>query len=309
MTEDTSLLGAYFPTRIRLEEREQSSEKLNLNAKLQLQTTEELLLSLDGLFTTETRDRQQSRIQNQFGRRRANGLENATVDDATNTLLEGDFSRVRVEPAQFVRDTDIETFGLTGGFEWKPVNWTLTGEATFSSSEEDFIETRVSSRENRNVSFSIVNDAEYPELTYEDGAFDLASWDVRDLDTQRRVISIEETSARFDADRTLDLGFLTSVSSGVRFASTEFDRKQGQINSPAEGDLTYADGASGFVVSGEFADGFGGANLLRMWPSIDPVALYNQNPGEGDFFDNANADEKPLRFHRRCAGGLCPGEF
>ena len=296
LTEDTSLLGAYFPTRIRLEEREQSSEKLNLNAKLQLQTNDELLLSLDGLFTTETRDRQQSRIQNQFGRRRANGLENATVDDATNTLLEGDFSRVRVEPAQFVRDTDIETFGLTGGFEWKPVNWTLTGEATFSSSEEDFIETRVSSRENRNVSFSIVNDAEYPELTYEDGAFDLASWDVRDLDTQRRVISIEETSARFDADRTLDLGFLTSVASGVRFASTEFDRKQGQINSPAEGDLTYADGASGFVVSGEFADGFGGANLLRMWPSIDPVALYNQNPGEGDFFDNANADENLYDF-------------
>ena len=301
--------GAFFPTRIRLEERDQSAEKLNFNGKLQFRATEELILSLDGLYTQESRDRQQARIQAQFGRNRANGLVNSTANAGSNTLLTGDFNRVRVEPISFARDTDIETFGLSGGFEWTPENWTMSGEVNFSSSEEDFNETRASSRENRNVSFSIANDPEYPELTFEDGAFDLADWDIRQLDTQQRIISIEETSARFDAERALSLGVISSVTGGLRYASTEFDRKQGQISSPSARDLTFADGTPGFVNSGDFADGFGGTGLLRIWPSIDPVALYNQFPGDGDFFDNANADENLYDFTEDVLAGYSMANF
>ena len=305
---DTSAVeGAFFPGRIRLEERLQSAEKLNLNAKLQLRASENLMLSLDGLLTQETREREQSRIQSQFSR--TNGISEATADTSSGTLLSGTFNRVRVEPVQFARDTDIETSGLSAKFEWTPDDWEVGGELNVSQQEEDFIETRVSSRENRAVGFSIVDDPEFPVISFETGAFELADWDVRNLNQQRRVISIEEQSARFDAERFVDFGAVTSVQGGLRFASTEFDRKQGQINSPDAGNLTYADGTDGFVTTGGFADGFGSDGLLRVWPSINPVALYSQFPGSGDFFDAANADENLYDLTEDVIAGYAMAKF
>ena len=108
----------FYPGRIRLEQREETAEKLNLNAKLQVEAADNLILSLDGLYTSEDRERMQSRIQSQFSR--TNDISNTVVDPNTNTIVSGTFARVRVEPIQFFRDTDVTTYGLTGGFRLGP---------------------------------------------------------------------------------------------------------------------------------------------------------------------------------------------
>jgi len=295
----TAFADAFFPGRIRHEQRTGTADKFNINAKLQFQVTPEFELFANTFYTSEERERFSSRIQFGFRRGRPAALTDidatATsaiiVDDASNTVVTGAFTGVRVEPLSFARFTDIETLGLTGGFHWNSQSWSVNGEVSFQSSEEDFIETRVSSREKRDLGFSIADDPQYPNIIAPDGTFDLSGFGIRDLDRQRRVISIEETSARLDAERLVDLGVISSFEFGVRYASTTFDRKQGQLNSPEEGGgLTFADGVP-FVTDGTFADGFGSNGLLRTWPAIDPVELYNRFPAEGDFFDNANADE------------------
>lgn len=301
----TALVGGFYPGRIRHEQREVEVDKFNINAKLQFEATDNLLLNLDGLYTSETRERQQSRMQTQFSR--TNGITAGTIDTTSNTLTLGTFNRVRTEPVQFYRDTDVTTYGITGGFEWGLQDWLLEGEAFFTSAEEDFIETRVSARENRTVSYDITGDPEYPEVSFEAGGLDLDGFDVRTLDQQARTITIEEQGLSFDAERDLNLGIVSSLELGARFASTEFDRRQGQIVSPD--DLTYTDGVPGYVVDGSFADGFGGSGLLRDWPSIDPLELYNRFPATGDFFDNANADENLWNLTEDTLAGYVVGNF
>ena len=280
----TAFSDAMFFGRLRQEEREGESDKLNLNAKLQFQATPNLELFANTVYTTNEYERTTSRIQVQFRRGRPELL-STLYPDATDpitvgndgTVLQGAFSGSRVEPRVFFREGDIETSGLTGGFEWMNSDWTLSGEANVQKSEEDFREIRVGARFEALAGYSILGDTEYPEITVEPGVFDLASIGVRDLDLNARRITIEETSARFDAEREINLGIFNSFEVGARFASTDFGRKQGELNSTEEnGNLTFADGTP-VLAMGNFADGFGGADLLRIWPSIDP-SLYNLYP-------------------------------
>ncbi|MAK61642.1 MAG: hypothetical protein CMK09_11735 [Ponticaulis sp.] len=288
----SAFADARFFGRLRQEEREGDSDKLNLNAKLQFQATPNLELFANTVYTTNEYERTTSRLQVQFRRGRPQLLSNLypsasdpIVVGDDGTVLQGAFSGSRVEPRIFFREGEIETAGLTGGFEWMNSDWTLSGDANFQKSEEDFREIRVGARFNALAGYSIVGDPEYPEITIEPGVFDLPSIDVRDLDLNARRITIEETSARFDAERELDFGIFNSFEVGARFASTEFGRKQGALDSPEEGgSLTFADGTP-FLAMGEFADGFGGSGLLRMWPSISP-SLYEMFPANEAFTFN-----------------------
>ena len=276
---------AWFAGRLRQEEREGDSDKLNLNGKLQVQATPELELYANTVYTTNAYERTTSRVQIQFRRGRPQPLSELFPDasepiivDENGTVLAGAFSGSRIEPRVFFRDGEIETAGLTGGFEWAKEAWTLSGEANFQKSQEEFTETRIGARIDALAGYDITGDPEYPEIRVEDGAYDLAGLSIRDLDQNRRRITIEETSGRFDAERELNAGIFTSFEAGLRLASTEFDRKQGEINSPEEGgDLTFADGTP-LLGQGEFAEGFGGAGLMRLWPSIDPVSFYAMYP-------------------------------
>ncbi|MEL7042885.1 MAG: TonB-dependent receptor [Pseudomonadota bacterium] len=303
-----ALIGGFYPGRIRQEQREVEVDKVNLNGKLQIAASEALTLSLDGLYTQEARERQQSRLQSQFSR--TNGITDGEIDPNTNTLLSGTFNRVRVEPAQFFRDTDVVTYGVTGSFDWSLGDWDLSGETFFSSAEEEFTETRVSGRENRTVSYTIANDPEYPELTFEAGDLDLDGFSpLRQLDQQIRTISIEEQGLSFDAERALELGALTSFAIGGRLASTEFDRSQAQVESSDAGDLGYSDGAPPFVVDGSFADGFGGDGLLRVWPSIDPLEIYNRFPSSSSFSDATVQDENIWTLTEDTLAGYIVGNY
>ncbi len=301
-----ALVGGFYPGRIRLEQREEEADKINLNAKFQYAATDNLVLSLDGLYTIEERERELSRLQAQFSR--TNRINSGTLDASTNTLIEGNFNRVRVEPIQQYRETDVETFGLTGGFDWNNDDWTVKGEVYFSSAEEDYIEYTAGGRENRTVGYSIENDPEYPELIFEPGDLDLAGFEtLRSLAEEGRVISIEEQGFSLDAERFVDLGVFKSFEFGTRYASTEFDRKQGQVD--AVGDFVFSDGVDGFVVDGTFAEGFGGAGLLRAWPSVDPQEFYNRFPGEGSFFEGDNADENVYDLTENTLAGYVVGNF
>ena len=291
--EGDPLDGGRFPGRLRQEQRRGEAPKYNVLGKLEFDATDQLRLSASGFYTLEEREEDRARIQSQFSRLRS--IESGTLDAATGTIVElQSDNRVRTDLINFARRADVETLGLTGGFDWTNDIWTLTGEANFSSSEEDFTETRASHRENRDTAgYSIVNDPEYPEFfsaiaqTTPDQFGDLST---RDLDQQQRIISLEETSFELDAERVLDLGPIVSVAAGVRYASAEFDRQQGQVDSPLEGELTYGDGVPFFVVDGgSFADGFGGDDLLRYWPTVVPIELYAQAPSTTPFvFDDEN---------------------
>lgn len=302
-----ALVGSYYPGRIRHEQRNEEVDKINLNAKLQLQATDDLLLSLDGLYTTETRERELSRFQTQFSR--TNGITAGVADPNTETLLEGTFNRVRAEPIQQFRDSDVTTYGLTGGFEWTFNDWDFQGELYASSAEEDYIEYTAGGRDNNvTVSYSLLNDPEYPEVIFAPGDLDISNFSqLRALNFEGRVISIEEQGLTFDTQRDVVAGPFTSFGTGFRFASTEFDRMQGAVD--AEGVTGFDEGSLGYVVDGSFADGFGGSGLLREWPSVDPVEFYNRFPGTGSFFDGENADENLYTLTEDALAAYAVGNF
>ena len=282
-----ALDGGRFPGRLRQERREGKAPKYNFNAKLQFQATDALELYANGVYTNEQREEDRSRIQATFSR---GDLLGGTLDESTGALVEAQFDRHRTEFLSFVREADIETIGATGGLKFETDDWKIKAEGSFQSSEEDFRETRASHRTNRDGlgGYSILNDAEYPELFTAATQEAFEDLDVRDLDQQRRIISLEEVDAEIDIERFVDFGPITSIRFGGRYASTEFDRRQGQVQSPEEGNLTYADGVA-FFDDVSFAEGFGDADLLRDWPAIDPVELYNRFPSTDPFvFDDEN---------------------
>lgn len=281
-----ALVGARYPGRLRQEQREGEAPKYNINAKLQWQVTPDLVTYVDTVFTSEEREEDRDRLQIQFSRG-----DLVSGERQGDTLVSGVFDGSRTEYASFARRADITTSGLTAGFDLDLSDWALGGEVSQSQSEEDLTEFRASHRDNNdpNAGYSIVNDPEYPEIFSAEVDNDLADIGTRQLDQERRIINIEETSARFDAERTFTSGAITSVEAGVRYATTEFDRRQGFASSPGAGTATYADGASPFVVDGGFAEDFGGAGVLRVWPSVDPVSLLNAFPIDGGVsFNDAN---------------------
>ncbi|MEZ5938581.1 MAG: TonB-dependent receptor [Hyphomonadaceae bacterium] len=283
-----ALIGAAYPGRPRQEQRSGSADKLNLNAKIQYAATDTLELSLNGFYTEESRDEDRARIQVDFSRGR---LRDGALDASGETLTEGRFDRQRVDMLNFTRLADIETVGATGGFEWDPDNWKVEGELSYSSSEENFREWRASTRVNRDGvgGYSITADPQYPVVDTPATMADPASLSIQNLDFQRRIISLDESAAKLDAERQLGSGFISSVKFGGRFSSAEYDRKQGQVASPDAGGLTYADGEPGFVLDGSFAQDFAPAGILNMWPTVDPRPFYEAHPSTDTFvFDDEN---------------------
>lgn len=299
-----ALSAGYLPGRLRQEKRVGEAPKWNVNAKLQFQPTDTLNLYLNGLYTSEEREEDRARIQVQFSRGR---LQGGTLDASTGTLTEAQFTRQRTEFRDFTRLADITTKGLAGGFEWDSGQWLVDGEINFQSSEEDFEEYRVDHRTNRDGlgGYSIVDDPEYPVLFTAATGAALADLDLRSLNFQKRRITIEETSFELNGERLVDMPFFSSFEAGVRYASSTYERLQGQIDSGDAGGLTYADGVE-FINDGTFADGFGSANLLRDWPSIDPVELYNRFPSDDAFSFN---DENLYDFDEDVMAGFVMANY
>ncbi len=280
-----ALIGGRYPGRLRQEQRTGEAPKYNINAKVHYRPAENFEFFVNGLYTLEERDEDRSRIQVDF---RRGQLEGGTLGSG-GTLTEATFTRQRTEFRDFTRIADIETYGITGGFEWELGKWLIESEASFFSSEEDFDEFRVDHRTNRDGlgGYSIKDDPQTPVLFTPAAELAPEDVDIRLIRQQRRIISIEEESFRADVKRGLNFGALESLTLGFRFASTEFDRRQGNIDADDSG-LTYADGGR-FVVDGEFGDDFGSDDLLRRWPSTDPVKLFNIFPPEGNLtFDDQN---------------------
>ncbi len=282
-----ALVGGRYPGRLRQEQRAGESDRYNFNAKVQFQASEQLELFANGIYTLDAREERRDRIQVQFSR---GELQSGVLDAATGTLVEAQFTDQRTEFASFLREADIETFGLSGGAQWDPQDWSLRFEASYSTSEEDLTETRASHRTNSDDlgGYSVVSDPEYPEIFAAATGLAPDELSVRQLDQEKRLIDSEEIAVQFDAERFVTLGPITSLQTGARWAQTEVSREQIFAEVDAGG-LTYADAPSNdpFVVDGTFADGFGGANVLRTWPSVDPVAFFNAfEAGDPDVDDN-----------------------
>lgn len=277
-----ALVGGRFPGRFRQEQRTGERERLNLSGRLHFEATPDLELYLNGLYTSDDREEDRARIQIQWQRGQ---LEGGVLDAATGTLTSAEFTRQRTEFRDFTRVADIETMGLSAGFEWTPGLWDISAEASYSSSEENFDETRADVRINRDGlgGYDISSDPRYPSIFTEGATLALEDVDLRSLQFQRRIIQLEETSFELDAERFVDWGLLSSFEAGVRYADAEFDRRQGAVSSSP--DLTYADGDSSFVLDGSFGQGFGD-NLLTSWPSVDPVTLYAAYPSDEPFSFN-----------------------
>lgn len=277
----------FFPGRLRQEYKSGEAPKFNFNAKLQYQATPNLLLGLNGFGSQENRDEVRDRIQVQFSRGR---LLSSTVDASTNTITDATFDRQRTDIISFFREADISTRGLTGDFDWEGDLWSASGELSVSSSEEDLAEYRASTRINRDGlgGYSISNDPRYPELFTAGTSITPSNLSTRQLDLERRLISAEEKAARIDFERMFDSRFITSFETGFRYSTVDFDRQQGFQVSPGQGTLTFGD-ASRSDSAGNFAEGFGGAGILREWPTVDAFELYNVSPSSTAFsFNNGN---------------------
>ncbi len=289
---DPALDGARYPGRLRYESRAGEAPRLNLNAKLQFQVNDNLELYLNGLYTIEERNEDRSRIQSQFSRGR---LITGTVDASTGTLTSGEFSRVRTDYRSFNRIADISTEGITGGLKWEGDYWNARLEASFASSEEDFEETRVDRRFNReNVSYDIRNSARHPIIVADSMSLQPSEINSDNLRFQRRIISTEDSDLEFDLERIVEMDFFTSFQTGLRFSSYEITRRQGNVNNgdpeKANGDpVTFADGNPPYVLNGDFGHGQGGEGFPNVFPESNPVILYGQYPSSTPFtFNDGN---------------------
>lgn len=291
----------FYPERLRFEQRVGDAQKINLSGKLAYAASDALTLKLDGVFTREEREEDRSRVQFRLDRGRGGA---ATVVAADNTALAGAFSsRVRTEPRSFTRLADVETYGITGGFEYETDIWAIDADASISSSEEDFTEYRAQARFDEALSYSIEADPQYPVVSIDFPTDDNIGFQA--LNLQQRVISIEEQAYQLNAKRFIDTPFFDSVKAGARYSVTEFDRQQGAIDATEPGSLTFADGQP-FVVDGTFAEDFAPAGLLQVWPSVDPEALYNQFPANGDFVFN---DENLYNIEESVLAGYVMTDF
>ncbi|MEO1731042.1 MAG: TonB-dependent receptor [Pseudomonadota bacterium] len=278
-----ALVGQRVSGRSRAEQRDGERQRLNLNGKLQVQATDELELYVNGVFTRDDREEDRSRIQIDWDRGDLIGGETGPGD----TLARAEFDRHRVDLRTFTRLADIETYGVSGGLVFEPKDWVIELEGNITSSEESFTEFRADARVNRDGpgGYDLTADPRFPVFFLEAASADLADLDVRSLNQQRRIISLEESSLRADFEREFDMDFLSSIEFGVRYADSQFDRRQGQINS-STGGLTWADAPDqSFVLDGTFGEG-AGVDLLTLWPSVDPVSFYNQFPSTDTFTFN-----------------------
>ncbi len=288
-----ALIGAAYPNRTRYFSKNGDNPRLNLTSTLQFRPNDNLELYIDTLISREERDEERSRIQMTWGRGRLNG---GVVDPVTNTLVQGTFDRHRTDQDSLFREADVESTGITGGFEWDQDLIRFSGEVSVSDGEEDWVQTNAASRVNRDGlgSYDMRGNFRMPAMTTPAILRTADEISFRNLNQQRRVISYEETVARLDFERRLDDdGFFSSVEAGVRFTDNEFDRKQGSsVDSTAPGSITAADGSTDYGVSAhnDFGFGQGPEGFPNTWLVVDSPGLIEQYPLEGplDITGNSN---------------------
>ncbi|MEO1309960.1 MAG: TonB-dependent receptor [Pseudomonadota bacterium] len=280
IVEGGPLDGAAFAERHRQEIRIGDVDRYNYNIKLEFQPTDALRLFADIYGANEERAEDRSRLQIDWSRGDLIGGEIG----AGGQLTSAQFESARTDVNTFRRNVDIESLGFTVGAEFENEDWKILLEGNSASSEEDFEEFRAQARGNEDGSYDLSADPEFPVIAA-DGA--TANLRIRNngSNLQRRIISIEEEVARFDVERFVNLGAITSFEGGFRYAAAEFERSQGQINSPERPRLN--DGVDGFAFDGRtFGFGEGGPNALTSWTSVDPELLYLANPSDETFSFN-----------------------
>ena len=276
----------FFPSRLRQEIRSGTTQHANLNAKLQYRPNSEFELSINAHFTDEDRKENRSRFQALF----AAGIPIEMGDVVPDgTLSEAVFQNVTTDLIQFHRETDVSVIGLSGKAVWQSDAWTVSSELVSSRAMETLLEDQVAHRTTLNgrASYSLGQDPRLPQMSNDITSHPLDALDLRRIQSERREIVAEESSFRIDGGYDLGEANTLSVQFGLRFAAAEFSRKQGFLQYDVDG-LTYADGDP-FLANRHFADGFGDANVLRQWPSINPTTLVRANTPIAEFsFDDPN---------------------
>ncbi len=274
-----ALVGGRYPGRLRQEQEAGDRERINLNAKLQFMATPELELFFGGLYSQEDETLKRNRIQIQWSR---GDIESGVLDPSTGTITEATFTGQRSEFRSFLRGQDNLTWGFNTGADWDHGPWRIFGELSYQYNEVSLDETRASHRTNSDDlgGYSIVDDPEFPVVFT--AATELARDEIgiRDLDREDRVVENEDFVARIDAERTVDLPLITSFEFGGRYNEATTLRRQQIANSVLEGEGAYALGDP-LIENDPFAAGFGPTNLLREWPNLDPVGLFEANAIDG----------------------------
>jgi iron complex outermembrane receptor protein len=270
---NASLNGGWYPSRLRLEGRTGDMPKFNLNAKVQFMATPDLQLYANTVITREKRTENKSRLQVEF----SNGtFVTGTLDPATKTLVAGQFTNQQVNYNDFVRDTRVDTTGVTGGLIWKPAHWNIEAKASSSHSIEDFDEYQAQARIARDGvgGYELGEDPRTPRLYTASTTLAPAQIPLRGLNDNKRITEIGETEFQVDAKRMFRGRAIKAVRLGLRGAETEFKRRQGGPPSANISGLTFANGVTPFVLDGSFGRGRGGADFLRLWPEVNPKELY-----------------------------------
>lgn len=276
-----ALVGAAYPERTRYFSKAGDNPRFNLTSTLQFQPTEDLELYIDGLISRERRDEDRSRIQMTWSR---GDLISGVVDPVTGTLVQATIDRHRVDQDALIRDTDVESTGVTGGFIWDRDLLKVSGEISISEGSEDWFQSTAQSRVNRDgvASYDIRPNHQMPIMSTPGILRAPEDISLRALFRQHRIISYEEDVMRLDIERALEGEFFSSIEAGIRLTDNEFDRKQGRSDSITDaGDITFAQGANpGWGLQGDFGFGKGAPGFPTGWAMPDPDLLIEQNPLE-----------------------------
>ena len=278
-----ALVGGVVTDRSRQEQRDGDRQRFNASVKVEYEPNDDVFLSLNGFLARDERDEDRSRVQAQWGRGNVTG---GTIGPDGETLDTATFRRHRVDLNTFNRIATIESYGVTGDVSFTPDAWTIDVNANYGQSEEDYDEYVVQSRVNRDSAggYDISQGSRTPVNFTDATSLALEDLDVRSLNFEQRIISLEEYSGRTDIAYEFDSPVLRAIQFGGRYSNTRFDRLQGVIQSDA--DLTLADAPdANFVVDNTFGRG-AVDGILGLWPSTDPFTFYNAFPSTEEFSFN-----------------------
>jgi iron complex outermembrane receptor protein len=279
--DDDPSLGV-FAERVRVQQRVGEQPRTNVNGTFQFQVNDNFEFWTEFVYAQEDRNELQQRLESEYDRGTFQG---GTVNSA-GTLIQGDFTGTRVTTNYLDRLRDIEQYGYTFGGEWGKDDWTVTGKASYSESEEDTIEARARIRVNRmDTSYDLTN-PDFIAITNFPGSTDLTDFlglvdgdpGFNRLDWNLRNIGTEETAFSIDAERDLDTGIFSAIYFGTRFASRDVARRQGQV---ADDDISGFTEPGFFpsLVENEFFFDEGVPPLITDWHRPDTGAMH-QNDGE-----------------------------
>ncbi len=182
--------------------------------------TPELKLHVDALLGYETLDQERAALTQQF---LGDGI-SGSVDETgyfVNVLFVN--PRLQYEPRE--REETIETQMVGFNAEWGRGPWTLSGDVFFSKVTLDRDTTEVTIRpgdERPDAFFS--SGQRFGAIGVEYLDFDPANpadLAMRQVDLEALDRSDESFSVRFDADREVDFGFVSSVEFGMRYQTRE----------------------------------------------------------------------------------------